>query len=266
MPKYKGAYHAELDGERLSYSEELQKEQEAEQEAQADAVAAQDPEEGTYKKRYGDLRSHSQKLLNQKDQELAEMKRQLADATKGQIKFPKTDAEVESWSKKYPEVAAIVDTIAKKRANEALEEGEKRLSHLNDLEKKMNKKDAEAQLHRLHPDFSEIRQDPKFHDWVAMQPKVIQDSLYKNNTDALSAARAIDLYKVDTGTKGKPSNSAAQSVGRAPSARPGTKTKAKFSESQISRMTDTEYSKNQEAIMEAMRSGDFEYDMSGASR
>jgi phosphoribosyl-ATP pyrophosphohydrolase len=262
MPKYKGAYRAELDEERLSYAEEFKKEQEE----QAEAVIAQDPDEAAYKKRYGDLRSHSQKLLNQKDQELADIKRQLEDAAKGQIKFPKTDQEVEAWSKKYPEVAAVVDTIARKRANEALEEGEKRLSHLGDLEKKMNKKDAEAQLNRLHPDFSEIRQDPKFHDWVAMQPKVIQDALYKNNTDALSAARAIDLYKVDTGTKTKANNSAAQSVGRAASAKPGTKSKARFSESQISRMTDKEYAKNQEAIMEAMHSGEFEFDMSGATR
>ena len=31
----------------------------------------------------------------------------------------------------------------------------------------------------------------------------IQDALYKNNTDAVAAARAIDLYKADTG-KEKP--------------------------------------------------------------
>jgi hypothetical protein len=31
-------------------------------------------------------------------------------------------------------------------------------------------------------------------------------------------------------------------------------------------MTDGEYSKNEEAIMEAMRSGNFVYDMSGAAR
>ena len=202
MAKYKGAYRDELEKEEdLTYAQELELERKAEPELQA-----KDPEEDTYKKRYGDLRRHSQQLMQQKDQELEEMKRQLDSAAKGQIKFPKTDEEVEAWSKKYPEVAKIVDTIARKRANEALEEGEKRLGHLADLEKKMSRKDAEQQLHRLHPDFNDIRQDPKFHEWVAVQPQLIQDALYKNNTDALAAARAIDLYKSDTGKRKRRKN------------------------------------------------------------
>jgi hypothetical protein len=262
MAKYKGAYRDDLDTEEnLTYAQELELERKAEPEVQV-----KDSEEDTYKKRYGDLRRHSQQLIQQKDQELAEMKRQLESAAKGQIKFPKTDEEVEAWSKKYPEVAKIVDTIARKRANEALEEGERRLSHLSELEKKMSRKEAEQQLHRLHPDFNEIRQDPKFHDWVALQPQIIQDALYKNNTDALAAARAIDLFKADTGKKKKTQNSAAQAVGRSSSSTPGTNGKPRFSESQVARMSDAEYEKNEDAIFEAMRSGNFTYDMSGAAR
>ena len=54
-----------------------------------------------------------------------------------QIKFPKTDEEIEEWSKKYPDVANIVDTIARKRASEALEEGEKRMESLKQLERNL---------------------------------------------------------------------------------------------------------------------------------
>ena len=68
--------------------------------------------------------------MQQKDQEIAAVKAQLDDAAKGQIKFPKTDDEIDQWPRKYPDVAKIVDTIARKRANEALEEGEKRLAGL----------------------------------------------------------------------------------------------------------------------------------------
>ena len=78
---------------------------------------AANPEEETSKKRYGDLWQHSQQLMQQKDQELANIKAQLDTAAKGQIKFPKTDDEIEQWSKKYPDVAKIVDTIASKKAN-----------------------------------------------------------------------------------------------------------------------------------------------------
>ena len=130
-----------------------------------------------------------------------------------------------------------------------------------------SRKEAEQQLYKLHPDFGEIRQDPTFHEWVAMQPGYIQDALYKNNTDAHAAARALDLYKADTGRR-KTSNkkSAATSVGRTSSSTPGVQGKAKFSESQVSKMSDREYEQNEDAIMEAMRSGAFVYDISGAAR
>ena len=257
MSKYKRKEELEADSK---YSEEL--------EAQvATDSEPKEPEEASFKKRYGDLRRHTQQLMSQKDQELEKLKEQLDSAAKGQIKFPKTDDEIEAWSKKYPDVSKIVDTIARKRANEALEEGEKRLGHLKDLETKLTKKEAEQQLMKLHPDFNEIRQDPAFHEWVSMQPLYINDALYKNNTDAMAAARAIDLYKADTGKRKTSSKkSAAQAVGRSTSATPAATGKAKFSESQVAQMSDREYDANEEAILEAMKSGAFTYDMSGGAR
>jgi hypothetical protein len=121
---------------------------------------------------------------------------------------------------------------------------------------------------KLHPDFNDIRQDPAFHEWVTMQPLYISDALYKNNTDAMAAARAIDLYKADTGKrKSSSKKSAAQSVGRSTSAAPAATGKAKFSESQVARMSDREYEANEEAILQAMRTeGAFTYDMTGGAR
>lgn len=258
MSKYRRK--EELEDE-TSYSEEF--------EAQA-AVDSEpkEPEEASFKKRYGDLRRHTQQLMSQKDQELEKLQTQLDSAAKGQIKFPKTDEEIEEWTKKYPDVSKIVNTIARKHANEALEEGEKRLGHLKDLETKLTKKEAEQQLMRLHPDFNDIRQDPAFHDWVIMQPQNMQDALYKNTTDAMAASRAIDLYKADTGKRKTTSKrSAAQAVGRTSSSAPAATGKAKFSESQIARMSDREYEANEEAILLAMRTeGAFIYDMSGGAR
>ena len=257
MSKYRRNEELEAD---TSYSEELQAQVAVDSEPK-------EPEEASFKKRYGDLRRHTQQLMSQKDQELEKLKAQLDSAAKGQIKFPKSDEEIEQWTNKYPDVAKIVDTIARKRANEALEEGEKRLGHLKDLETKLTKKEAEQQLMKLHPDFNEIRQDPAFHEWVAMQPLYINDALYKNNTDAMAAARAIDLYKADTGKRKTSSKkSAAQAVGRSTSATPAATGKAKFSESQVARMSDREYDANEEAILEAMKSGAFTYDMTGGAR
>lgn len=258
MAKYKGAYREDLDKDDMSYSQEMA--------AQQEMPPAQGQEDETYKKRYGDLRRHNQHLMSQKEQEIAQLKAQLDQATRQQIRFPKNDQEVDAWAKKYPEVAAIVDTIARKRANEALEEGERRLGHLSKLEQKINRKEAEQQLHHYHPDFNQIRNDPKFHEWVSMQPQIIKDSLYKNSTDVLAAARALDLYKADTGRKTKRSKSAAQSVGRSSAATPGSNGKPRFSESQVERMSDAEFEKNEEAILTAMKTGNFVYDLSGNAR
>ena len=255
MAKYR---RLETEEDELTYSEEMA------QQAPVSEVA--DPEDTTYKKRYGDLRRHSQQLMQQKDQEVATLQAQLDTAAKGQIKFPKTDDEIDQWSKKYPDVAAIVDSIARKRSSEALQEGEKRMEGLRQLETKLTKKEAEQNLLKIHPDFGEIRQDAGFHEWVALQPTYIQDALYKNNTDARAASRAIDLYKSDQGKTKKSTKGAAQAVGRTSSSTPSAGGRASFSESQINDMTDKEFEQNEEAIHEAMRNNRFDYDLTGGAR
>jgi len=241
----------------LTYSQEVLAEQQPTEELNA--------EEESYKKRYQDIQRHIQEVRNQKDQEVANIKKQLDAATRKQIKFPKTDEEVEQWSKKYPDVAKIVDTIAQKRANEALRIGEERLAKVEQFEKKVNRQSAEQALSQRHPDFMEIKKDPKFHEWVALQHSTIQDSVYKNNTDASWAASTIDLYKAQMGKK-KKSNGAAQSVGRTSSTAPSSGQGMKFSESLVQAMSDREYAANEEAIEEAIRTGKFAYDISGAAR
>lgn len=253
--KYTRAPEAE---DNLTYSQEVSQNQAA-------PVEQLDAEEESYKKRYQDIQRHIQNIRDQKDKEVAEVKAQLETATRKQIKFPKTDEEIDQWSKKYPDVAQIVDTIARKRANEVLAEGEKRLVQVEKFEKSLHRQSAEQELMKSHPDFAQIRQDPRFHEWVALQPSAIQDSVYKNNTDAKWAARTIDLYKADTKRSGT-SNTAAQAVGRTSASTPATRSKAKFSESMVNAMSDREYEANEEAITAAIQSGNFAYDMTGAAR
>ena len=138
---------------------------------------------------------------------------------------------------------------------------------LRQLETKLTHKEAEQELNRTHPDFAEIWHDPSFHEWVELQPANIQNSLYKNNSDARAAAHAIDLYKVDTGKRKTASRkSAAQAVGRTSANAPVANVKMKFSESQVSQMTAKEFYKYEETISESMRNSTFSYDLSGAAR
>jgi len=135
------------------------------------------------------------------------------------------------------------------------------------------KKDkAEAELMKIHPDFDDIRDSDEFHDWADEQPKWVQDALYENDNDAKSAARAIDLYKADKGigkeTKTKNDKSAAMKVSTKknrsiPDAEGATN---KILESDVQKMSADEYEKKADTIMEAIRSGNFIYDLSGSAR
>jgi len=240
----------------LSYAEEM---------AQAAPEPELDAEEESYKKRYQDIQRHIQTVRNQKDEEISQVQQQLDAATRKQIKFPKTDQEVEAWANRYPDVAKIVDTIAAKRANEVLAKGEARLEQVEKFEQSINRKGAENQLLEMHPDFAAIRADPKFHEWVSMQPSAMQDSVYKNNTDAIWASRTIDLYKSDKGSR-KNTRSAAQAVGRTSSSAPSAVGKAAFSESMVNKMSIQEFESNEKAIDASRAAGTFSYDVSGGAR
>lgn len=258
MAKYSGSYRDNLDT------------QEAEIQTPNPEVNEPEPtdaEDALFKKRYGDLRRHMQTTLSQKDDQVRKLQEQLDAATRKQIRFPKTEDEIAEWVQKYPDVAAIIDTIAQKRALEALEIGEKKMANLAQLERKLTREKAEQELLKLHPDFDHIRQDRAFHEWAQIQPKWVQDALYENDTDARAAARAIDLYKGDQKKK-KPADTrgAAQSVGRSTGSTPAGNGKTKFRESEVAKMSTRDYEANEAAIMEAIRTGQFEYDLSGAAR
>ena len=230
-----------------------------------------DAEERTFKKRYGDLRRHSQKKESEMQKQLDEMRQQLTQLTAKEIKLPKSEEELATWAAQYPDVAKIVETIAIKKAKEQTKALDERFKQLDEREHQTSKDKAEAELMRLHPDFDAIRDDDEFHTWVDEQPKWVQDALYDNENDAKAAARAIDLYKADKGIKAKKPTAdkgAAESVNTrsSRSAPTGESTDGVFYESQVSKMSTFEYEKNQEAIAKALQSGKFVYDVSGSAR
>ncbi len=228
-------------------------------------------EEKSFKKRYGDLRRHMQDKEKDWDDKLATIQRQLEESTKQEIKLPKSDDDIEAWAKQYPDVAAIVETIAIKKAREQAAGLEERVKEIDEMKADATRKKAEVELMTAHPDFGEIRDDDAFHNWVDEQPKWVQDALYENASDSRSAARAIDLYKADMNiqTKKPASNNkdAARSVNSRSSTAPDSEdSKNVFKESQVNKMTAQQYEKASDAIMEAIRTGKFIYDMSGNAR
>ena len=247
-------------------AEEYEQAEQAIQEHDANLTA----EEKTFKKRYGDLRRHSQKQKAEFDKQLDELKQQLAEVSKQSMQLPKSESEIEEWTKEYPDVAAIVETIAAKKAREQQTHLEERMKQIDELQSEAKRDKAEAELLSIHPDFENIRDDDAFHDWAELQPRWVQQALYENDNDAKSAARAIDLYKSDMGLtksgkkKGRP---AAEDAARDVSVRSQTqvpKEKGTIRESDVAAMSARQYEKMSEEIALAMEEGRFIYDVSGS--
>ena len=160
-------------------------------------------EEKVFKKRYDDLKRHYDSTVNKHKEETSNLKRQLEEST--QQALPKTKEEIEAWRNKYPDVYDVIQTIAQTKADEKAKSVETKLKDLEVAQANVAKDKAEVELSKLHPDFNEIRADDKFHEWVGTQTPEIQGWLYDNASNASLAARAIDLYKMDTGVTKKAS-------------------------------------------------------------
>ena len=242
---------------------DTEQEEEPEAEAQEETLST---EEKNFKKRYGDLRRHTQDKEKEFQAKLDKLEAQLQAATKNELVLPKSEDEVEAWAKKYPDVAGIVEAIADKKASERSSELDGRLKEIEELRTQARREKSESELMRLHPDFAEIRADEAFHKWAEQQPKVYQDALYENAEDVKSVARVIDMYKADNNIKTKKVTStadkdAASSVKSKRTAVDTNDSSSYLSESQIAKMSIKEYEKRQDEIMDAQRKGKFIYDM-----
>jgi hypothetical protein len=263
--------------ERVKKEEEELEQLIAEQKGEAEEVEEpkeaepKNAEERSFKKRYGDLRRHQQTKEKEYEDRINALEQQLGEATKAEFKLPKSDEDLDKWASTYPDVAAIVETIAIKKAKEQSADLEKRVQVIDEMRETAAREKAEAELIKLHPDFSDIRDSDDLHEWADEQPKWVQDALYENDQDAKSAARAIDLYKSDRGIgkkKSATSKDAARSVGtRNERSKPQSDASGNaVRESDVQKMSAVEYEKKSDEIMEAIRTGNFIYDLSGSAR
>jgi hypothetical protein len=155
-------------------------------------------EDRVFKKRYDDLKKHYDSTLNKHKEEVRTLRSQLESSTK-QFVPPKSKEELEAWRKEYPDVYDMVETIAINKATTQTAELEDKYKNLQLQQEQIAKEKAEVELLKLHPDFTEIRSQDSFHEWAANQDPTIQGWLYENTSNAKLAARAIDLYKMDSG-------------------------------------------------------------------
>ena len=264
----KSRVHERVEKDEEELREMLAEREGEEQQAEAEPTNA---EEKSYKKRYADLRRGSQKAKEDLETRIASLEGQLKQSASQEMQLPKSDEDIDAWARQYPDVAAIVETIAIKKAREQQAGLEDRVKEIDEMRDSASRDRAEVELLKIHPDFNEIRDSDEFHEWAEEQPKWVQAALYENDNDARAASRAIDLYKSDMNIKTKkPSDNkdAAKSVNtRNSRSQPdATSNNNKMSESKVNKMTTKEYEKHQDEIMEAIRGGNFIYDISGSAR
>lgn len=231
-------------------------------------------EEKTYYKRYGDLRRHSQAKEAELTKRISDLEKKLTETTSSQMELPTNEEDIESWVKKYPDVAKIVMGIARKQASSATADLETKMKAIEEREHKLNMEEAQKKLMERHPDFfTEIRNDPEFHAWLDEQSDSDKDALYNNETDWRAASRVISDYKYEKGitsAKEEPkknktkTQSAIDDVSVRGGATPTTKQGYKFSESQIKSMSAREYDRLEEEIEDAWRKGQVLMDISNA--
>lgn len=255
---------AEVEEEEVVVTEEPLVE-EAEEDTESDENLS--GEEKSFKKRYGDLRRH----MSTKEKEWEARFSALESKETTSVRAPKSDEDIEEWASKYPDVAAIVETIAEKKATEKFASAEGRLREFDEAKEEAERNKAETVIRKSHSDFDDLRAGDEFHDWVEAQPKWVRDALYENADDPLSVIRVIDLYKVDKGLTPSDKKSQAKDAAKTVSKRTRTKVDADGSESMlkesaVAKMSDKQFEDNYEAISAAMQSGKFIYDISGKAR
>jgi len=253
---------------------ELMKQPEEEEEEEPKVVTESkeeepsDPEEKSFKKRYGDLRRH----MSEKEKEWEEKFKSLeGTTTTRQVLPPKSDEDIAAWASQYPDVASIVETIANKKAEEKLSKYKNQFEEYEKITQDTARQKAHSAIRDAHSDFDELRKSDTFHAWADEQPKWVQDSLYENEDDAKAVIRILDLYKVDKGIN--PSAKKVRTKEAASIVAPKNRANvdfdedgAKVYESQVAKMSIDMYGKNEAKIMEAMRKGNFVYDVSGGAR
>jgi hypothetical protein len=237
---------------------------EAEKKQEIEANKDKPYKQPNYKKRYDDLKTHYDSKLNEfktREQELI----QEAVTNRPDYKAPKSKEELQKFEKEYPDVMAVVETVAHLESESKTKVLEERLSALQDREDEFVRKDAEKNLREKHPDFDEIRNSDDFQEWAELQPESIKDWIFNNPSDATLASRALDLFKKDIGLEVQQvtqSKSNSKQTKQSAADMISTKTTSVnpnqqrvWSEREIAAMSVAEFDKYESEISDAMQEG-----------
>lgn len=229
------------------------------------------PEEQTYAKRYADLRRQEAKNATETKRKMEELTNQIADLKSGAgNRLPTSEADIQEWMAKYPDLASAILHVADTRTKENTKRLQSQIAKLEEDSLEIQRERAYLNLKKLHPDVDAIRESAEFHKWVEQQPGDIQGWFYENETDHITAARGIQLFKLETSWKsGKKkevkddtrANSRTVVEPKAPEINPEGGNKRQWRESEIRKLKGKEYEAVEEELDLAAREGRIIYDI-----
>lgn len=234
------------------------------------------PAEHDWKKRHDDVRRY----LNQVQSELkAEKERNdaLAREMATKVAPPENEAEFNEWLSRYPKLADMMAILARKEAKKIVDsaapETKKVVEDLEKIKLEREVELAKKELAKLQPDFyTEIAPSEEFRDWIVNHaPEWARKAIVNpDKPDAQLASDVIDLYKAKHPTKApsRPTTDPreiASATRESPSPVPRNASKTRWSESKVMKLSQREYDKYEEEILEARAKGEFDYDLSAAS-
>ena len=220
------------------------------------------PEEKTFKKRYGDLRRHSQGQVKSLEKALAEREAQLDAMQADKLKPIKTDEEVDAFAEQNPEAFDIIKTVSGQQVSSELADVKALKVELEKERASVRREKAAGIISDEHPDWDAIKESESFHEWAETQPEQIQAWIYNNPDNSQLASKAIDLFKLENGIKTQTkSQSRAQNQGSAADM-VSTKTKTIdarepkiWTEREIAAMSLDQFDKYEEEIRQALAEG-----------
>jgi len=232
------------------------------EEAASERTIGSKPEHN-YKKRYDDLKSHYDNKLSEWRREKEELLTKFQSGKKSNVPMPKTPEELEKFKTEYPDVFAVVETVASMQADSRVQDVEEHINILREREFELERQNAQRELLSHHPDFLEIKDNEDFVEWLKDQPDNISQGVTKNSTDVKWAARTIDLYKADKGigkskTKSRKPSDAARAVKTTTASQDITDTnegKKIWTSEEIVRLKPHQFEKYEKEIDKARKEG-----------
>lgn len=168
-------------------------------EAQGQDPTANSEPVHNWEKRYKDLQSWSSKEMHQLKQTVTELKTELASQKTPVLTAPKTPEELQAFKQQNPDMYGVIEHMAHTIAKAHIEQTDLRVAAMSQDLQATKAERARLAIKEAHPDFGQIVNDPKFHEWTKVQTQEVQDWILNNPDDPDKAIRALNLYKYEAG-------------------------------------------------------------------